>query len=249
VAPPPINSFEQLQAQLRSPDQLVRQGAANQLGQLGDPRAVPALIRSLNGDGEARVRAAAALALGALRAGGAAPHLSRACGQDPDPQVREAAHYALSQLGYGGQGAPVQPLTMDRRQLQRYLMDTDPEYASARGKRTGGIVLASVGGGLGLVIGLTAALVFAICEDTGSYDYYGGYSTSYNPDCDAERNWIIGGFVGAAVSLAVGLPLAISGHRRAKEILLERIQGRAPQVSLRLDRQGGGGQLGLTWAF
>ena len=81
------------------------------------------------------------------------------------------------------------------------------------------------------------------------YDYDGSRSSD---SCAGPRNWMIGGFVGMGVSLAVGIPLAVSGNSRMKEIRRERAAGPypayLPRVNVALDRQGGG-QLGLTWVF
>jgi hypothetical protein len=232
-------------AQLRAPDPVMRQTAANQLGQLGDPRATPALISALNGDGEARVRAAAAYALGAMRAASAGQYLSRAAQQDPSPEVRDAASYALSQLSVGAQppsGPGGRPrVAMTGKQLHRYLQETNEEYVSAKGRRTGGIVLTAVGGGLGLLIGAVAGMVYGICEDINTWDT--------DDDCISARNWMIGGFVGLGVSLAVGIPLIVSGSNRMTEIRHEYIHGTVPRVSLQLDGRRGGGRLGLTWTF
>jgi hypothetical protein len=137
---------------------------------------------------------------------------------------------------------------MSKGELHRYLKETDEEYASAAGRKLGGILLASIGGGLGLLTGAIAGLVYAICGV--SYDY-NGTSRSTN-SCVGARNWMIGGFVGMGVSLAVGIPLAVSGNSRMKEIRREHAAGLypayLPRLNVALDGQGGG-QLGLTWVY
>jgi hypothetical protein len=138
---------------------------------------------------------------------------------------------------------------MSKRDLHRYLKETDEEYSSAAGRKLGGILLASIGGGLGLFTGAIAGVVYAVCGVGYDYNYDGSRTSD---SCVGARNWMIGGFVAMGVSLAVGIPLAVSGNSRMKEIRRERASGpyRAylPRVNVALDRQGGG-QLGLTWAF
>jgi hypothetical protein len=130
---------------------------------------------------------------------------------------------------------------MSKKQLHRYLEQTDEEYASASSRKLGGILLASIGGGVGLATGGIAGMLFVAC----SMGCGEGVATS-------ARNWMIGGFIGMGISLAVGIPLAVSGNRRMKQIRRERASGPypvyLPQVNVALDGQGGG-QLGLTWVF
>ncbi len=140
---------------------------------------------------------------------------------------------------------------MSKRELHRYLKETDEEYSSAAGRKLGGILLASIGGGLGLLTGAIAGLVYAVCGVSYDYDYdYDGSRTS--DGCVGARNWMIGGFVAMGVSLAVGIPLAVSGNSRMKQIRRERASGPypvyLPRLNVALDRQGGG-QLGLTWVY
>lgn len=140
---------------------------------------------------------------------------------------------------------------MSKKELHRYLKETDEEYSSAAGRKLGGILLASIGGGLGLLTGGIAGLVYAVCGVTYDYDYDGsGRSTS--DSCVGARNWMIGGFVTMGVSLAVGIPLAVSGNSRMKQIRRERAAGPypayLPRVNVALHGRGGG-QLGLTWVY
>jgi len=247
-APAPMiaPTHEQLVAQLRAPDPALRQSAALQLGRLGDGRAIDPLIQSLYHDSAGSVRAAAARALGELRAQAATGHLQRAAQQDPDPEVRTAAASALGTIGGGGLYTRAYPSKRDykmhRKAVHEWLLQTDPEYRSAVGTRTTGIVLASVVGGGGLLVGVTALFLHIWCSAWGG-------------DCDDTRNWMIGGFVSMVVGTAVGIPVAVSGHSRAQGILIramsarlpEAITARLPDVRLSFGAQGGG--LSATWEF
>ena len=75
----------------------VRAAAAEALGAIGDPQAVPALIQAL-GDSDSAVRRAAAEALGKLGDPQAIPALIQALG-DSDRDVRRAAAEALGAIG------------------------------------------------------------------------------------------------------------------------------------------------------
>ena len=82
-----------------SPDE-IRASMAHALGVLGDPGAVPALLRGLSAAGEerARTRFACAQSLGTLQAREAVGPLS-ALLEDPVPTVREMAVSALGAIG------------------------------------------------------------------------------------------------------------------------------------------------------
>lgn len=125
----PPAAFEPLVAMLKSQDAQARRNAALLLGALGDPRAIPMLIRCVaswsdpdmtsaraglaaigsEGDlghiekalaeGDRELRMDAIKALAALRDARAVPALQATASSDPDPVVREAAGQALSVLG------------------------------------------------------------------------------------------------------------------------------------------------------
>jgi hypothetical protein len=236
---PAGRTFEEIQPQLQAADADLRAQAAYELGQIGDTRAIEPLIQALQNDAAGSVRAAAATALGQLQAGSAAGFLQRAAQADPDPAVRSAANAALAQVGgppppQPGYTPPPRDRRAHKKAVERYLMENDPEYRSARGQRTAGIVVASVVGAGGLLVGMVAGLGYAICD-------------GLEGDCRDWRNWTIGGFVTMAVGLGVGLPLALIGHGKVKEIRARATTGYLPELNVSLTAQGGG--LGATWRF
>jgi HEAT repeat protein len=87
-----------LVAALSHPDATARALAAGKLAELGDPEAVPALVRVLRGDGDEHVREEAARALGRLGEVAALEPLVAAL-RDPGDHVREEAAAALGALG------------------------------------------------------------------------------------------------------------------------------------------------------
>lgn len=82
---------------LANPDDVIREHAAQRLGELGDPIATQALIRTLT-DPDIDVRFAAAEALGKLRSESALRPLLRTLSDD-DPDVVAAAAAALGEIG------------------------------------------------------------------------------------------------------------------------------------------------------
>ncbi len=76
---------------------LARDNTIDELGRLGDPRAVP-LLMTLVRDTDPRVRRLSALALGRIGAAESRSALDRAANSDVDREVREAARAALSRL-------------------------------------------------------------------------------------------------------------------------------------------------------
>jgi hypothetical protein len=125
----PPAAFEPLVAMLNSQDSQARRNAALLLGALGDPRAVPVLIRCVAfwidpdmtsaraglaaigtegemghlekalADGDSELRMDAIKGLAALRDARAVPALQAAASGDPDRLLREAASQALRALG------------------------------------------------------------------------------------------------------------------------------------------------------
>jgi len=87
--PPPIEA-------LKDEDEGVRLAAAEALGEIKSPEAVPHLIEALKDEDE-DVRWAAALALGEIKSPEAVPHLIEAL-KDEDEGVRSAAAWALGEF-------------------------------------------------------------------------------------------------------------------------------------------------------
>ena len=121
---------------------------------------------------------------------------------------------------------------MNRHQLHAYLMANNPRYRSSPRMMFGGILVASVGGGVGMlvtVIGLSGMMTYGLTYgSSGEYDSYSYVVTA--------------GLTIAVVSLAVGLPLALVGRGRARAI-------RQRQFRFSAGLLPGGGVVGLTWHF
>jgi hypothetical protein len=241
AAPAPSDIDRQL-VELSNPDPARRHSAAVQLGQLGDRRAIPALVQALQTDSSEAVRAAAAFSLGTLGAREAAPNLSAAADHDPAPEVRTAAATALQQVG----GAPP-PGVVPPPLPGTSALESDPAYVSGRRMRTAGIIVTSVGGGIGFTLMAVFLISYSSCDSSPySYPYYGYTSSS---DCAARKNAAIGFGVLGGVSVAVGLPLIIAGIIKAKNAEA-RLAGRAaflPRLNLALGREWNG--MTATWAF
>jgi HEAT repeat protein len=99
-APDDLASYQALMHGLVIGSPASRVAAAVALGRLGDRRAVPELIETLNGSGTLP-RLACIHALGRIGDAEAVPHLEDAL-HDPDPLVRDFAAAALEEIGMGG---------------------------------------------------------------------------------------------------------------------------------------------------
>lgn len=99
-APPakPFDPFADAMGRLRSRHDNSRRDGARSLGQIGDPRAVPALVDLLQMDGDREVRSAAAYALGAIGDSRARTPLEFAALNDRRREVRQAAAQAYAQI-------------------------------------------------------------------------------------------------------------------------------------------------------
>ncbi len=158
----------------------------------------------------------------------------------PDP----AGTPAPPPPGYGpAYPAPGAVVALSDRDLKR-LLDADPAYRAGKGRRLGGILLTSIGGGLSLAFAATFGFVSAICDDIS-------YDGSTNKSCREMRNIAIGFLVGFGVSLAVGIPLIVSGQSQMNEVRRTRFQEvvpvHRPRVNLDLGPKRAG--LGLEWRF
>lgn len=102
---------------------------------------------------------------------------------------------------------------------------------SAQSKRTVGILLASIGGGGGVVSGLLSWAGYSMC----------------NPEdgCNEEKGVMIASFSAAAVSLAIGIPLAVIGSREVARVKERTASLPAIDVAV----SGRGARLGATWSF
>jgi len=114
----------------------------------------------------------------------------------------------------------------------KQLLKNDPEYSSARGRRLAGILVTSIGGGGGLFFGLIGLV--------GSFACLSG-------DCSDIFRFAIGSFVFSGVSMAVGLPLWITGHRHMNEVRDRKAIQFFPQVSMVLG--SGNAAFNAAWRF
>jgi hypothetical protein len=161
-----------------------------------------------------------------------------------DAQPRPEA-YPLSMRAQAKPRARLCPELDDRalKRCERAVLEQDGEYVSARRLRTAGIVVASVGGGLGAGIALSTVLLAAVgagmSEGLGGHD---SFSDAY------KIGWVRGlaivGGITAAISLAVGLPMAVSGSRRVSAA-----RRRLIDLEPAVDVLSGGAVVGARWTF
>ncbi len=120
---------------LQAKDDIVREEAARQLGNLGDEIAVEALIQAL-GDPDVDVRFAAAEALGKLGSRTAVKPLIRVLEQDEeDPDVRAVAAVSLGAIG---DSSAIQPLIRQLNHPDRFVR-SDVALALGKLKANAGI--------------------------------------------------------------------------------------------------------------
>src|SRR5436190_6407376 len=115
AAPAFADNVDTLIGQLSDDSDKIRLSAVLNLTKLGDPKAIPALIKRLDPDTESskNVRGAAAVGLGTLAAGAskaqkeaAAKALKNAETNDPAPFVQAQATKALEKIGATGGTTP-----------------------------------------------------------------------------------------------------------------------------------------------
>ncbi len=94
----------------------------------------------------------------------------------------------------------------------KQVLDMDPRYRAARARRNGGIVLTSVGSGVGAVAMLVAWTSY-MSRDVGDM-----FCTSCRNDYTGEKIAAIAGASLLVVSLAVGIPTIVSGSREMRFI-------------------------------
>jgi HEAT repeat protein len=92
------SAYHALITALGDPDPQVRQGAVAALGEMVDPRSLPAIRERLLKDGDAGVRGEAAYRLGKFGDRTIVPALQSASTRDPDATVRRWALWALEQI-------------------------------------------------------------------------------------------------------------------------------------------------------
>ena len=220
-------AFERLEIQLRSEDSGARSMAALVLGQLGDPRGAPLLIKVLQQDAAPEVREAAVQALALIKSDISRQALADAANNDADPGVREAAAAALAPPKLSEPPpVPREDVTSpppipeeDRRPTATssnpaYNPENHPDYASARRMRTAGVLVTVIGGGVGLIAGAIGGLATGICNSFSDNSWDG------SSDCSTPTGIAVAGGLTFAVSLAVGIPLIASGQRKLNAIQL-----------------------------
>lgn len=87
-----------LESALNDANAQIRQGVAAVLGETGDVRSLPILLRLLQKDADAGVRAEAAFRLGKVGDAGVLSALAEAAERDSSSSVREWAHWAVRQV-------------------------------------------------------------------------------------------------------------------------------------------------------
>jgi HEAT repeat protein len=92
------SAYHAVLAAVHDPDAQVRHGAVAALGEMVDPRALPAIRERLAKDVDAGVRGEAAYRLGKFGDRTVMPALETAAENDPDPIVRRWAAWALEQI-------------------------------------------------------------------------------------------------------------------------------------------------------
>lgn len=122
---------------------------------------------------------------------------------------------------------------MDHHRLHAYLMEHSSRYRSNRRMMLSGILVASIGGGLGAmftVIGLSGTMAYGLSYGSSGDD--GGF-----------RYVLTAGLTTLVVSLAVGLPLTFVGRSRASTIR------KRHRMRISAGVVPGGGMVGVTWRF
>jgi hypothetical protein len=157
----------------------------------------------------------------------------------PQPHGSQPPPYQTQPQPYGPQPdampVPCGPGATDARCLKQ-ILETDPAYAAAKGRRTTGIVLTAVGPSVGVVTMLVAGMV-AIVRDIGC-----SRNCSYTSEKVAAG---VGGGM-AVLGLAVGIPLIVSGGNEMAAIR-DHYLNQLPRAGLTLGP--GHAMLTTTWSF
>jgi hypothetical protein len=117
----------------------------------------------------------------------------------------------------------------------KYSYESSPEYLSAIRGRTAGLLVATIGGGAGLV---TATMGLSLSGHCGGFRIW--------PCSQHWKTVSAVGFSVMAVSLAVGIPLLVDGAKRVNRIR-KKYANHLPEVSIALEQRGGGAR--LQWSF
>jgi len=127
------------------------------------------------------------------------------------------------------------PGATDARCLKQ-ILEADPAYSAAKGRRTMGIVLTAVGPSVGVLTMLVAGMV-ALLKDIGC-----------DRSCDYTSEKVAAGVGGGLVivGLAVGIPMISSGSREMAAIRMHYLQ-QAPRAGLSFGRNHA--LLSTTWSF
>ena len=109
-------------------------------------------------------------------------------------------------------------LPMNRDSFLEQQLEADPEYQSARTRKRAGIVVASVGAGVGAAVMIVAAVSYGLrglCIPLGAPE---GHGSCPSPDATGEK--IAAGIGGGLLlaGLAAGIPLINSGATRMQRI-------------------------------
>ncbi len=126
------------------------------------------------------------------------------------------------------------------KKVHRWLLINDAEYRKARTRKLTGILVSSIGGGLGVAAATSALVFYGYCQ---SWNYTGTLSC----DHPAIKYMALGGALSLAISLSVGLPLALSGHETMKRIRKAKIRAYWPRMDLSVANERT--SLMLGWTF
>ncbi len=254
-APEPVErAFERLEQQLQSKEPDQRRLAAVELGHLGDVRAGALLLSVLEKDPAPEVRAGAAVGLGVLKNREARGALDSAAVRDPSAEVRRAARAALVGMGAGQLPTEPPPIPPEDRQPVRHEAEarggqvgprTPPyarsqDYRDANKMRNAGIMVSAIGGGVGVLGALLGGMTLGLCTAIAAESF------ESETDCSVPTGILVAGGVTLMVSLAVGLPLALVGQKKMREISMPRA-GIVPQLNLATS--GDNGVFSATWRF
>lgn len=156
------------------------------------------------------------------------PYASPAAQQPPPPPQPVPMPYSQ-----GGYQQPPHGYPMDHHPHGNIPLKDVPEFRSGKRRRLAGILVTSIGTGLGAVVTSMGLLLRTSC---------GLYGCS-----DSGDGIIVGGLIGMGVSLAVGIPLWVSGQRQVNEA--RRCWAEHLVSSLDIAPTSNGLQVASSWRF